>query len=331
MPFISYLEYCPDWILREQKSQYLQMFVSNVERSAIDGYISFSPSRKRKIRAFALGHKPMFSLRIPFPIVPNLQHQSLSLPTNTMAPNFFSLPRELRNQIYSHLWHATPVLTLSKDKSLTAWYAHRPLNLQLVRGPVHIGLPAWLLTNKRVLREGVEEFHIEGIIALDGSGAGLAGGGTVLSASTAREVHITMVEVADEGLGETSLHREVDANGVVRLGEMVDGGKTKMLKIYVDLAPRANVPQTMNLAPLGVIEHLESLRRVELVVQDRELNGTARSTLEPCLLKEVRELGREAFGGWEAKVNRQLPPMQLPAGFVVPGYACTWRFVWENK
>jgi hypothetical protein len=67
------------------------------------------------------------------------------------------------------------------------------------------------------------------------------------------------------------------------------------------------------------------------VVQDRELNGTARSTLEPCLLKEVRELGREAFGGWEAKVNRQLPPMQLPAGFVVPGYACTWRFVWENK
>jgi hypothetical protein len=240
-----------------------------------------------------------------------------------MASNLLFLPCELLSQIYSDLWHATPVLTLSKDKSLTAWYAHRPLNLQLVPGPVLSGLDVWLLTSKAVLREGVGEYHIEGIIALDVSGTSLTAGGTVLSASKAREVYITLREVADKVLGAASLHREVNVSGAMGLSEVVASGELKTLKIYIGLLPRANVPQTVNFAPLSVLRRSKSLRRVELVVQDRELNDIARSTLEPCLLEEVEELEQKAFERWKAKANRQVPLKQLPAGFLIAGYACT--------
>ncbi|KAF2472406.1 uncharacterized protein BDR25DRAFT_392836 [Lindgomyces ingoldianus] len=78
-----------------------------------------------------------------------------SLKTNpTNAAPFFSLARELRDQIYHYLWREHPVYFF--QFSLHIEFSYGAPNKERFSWP---WLPSWLLTNKTILEEGIQQFY----------------------------------------------------------------------------------------------------------------------------------------------------------------------------
>lgn len=73
-----------------------------------------------------------------------------------------SLPRELRDQIYHHLWRATKLAINVQGLHLHALYNSPARHETPVSRP-----PPWLLTSKAILKEGIERLEFQGEIVLE--------------------------------------------------------------------------------------------------------------------------------------------------------------------
>ncbi|KAF1914823.1 hypothetical protein BDU57DRAFT_540699 [Ampelomyces quisqualis] len=87
----------------------------------------------------------------------------------TIPFDFFGLGRELRNQIYHETWLSTPNLELYRrsdsEPRIRANYTVTNA-YEAVRETHSRGLPAWLLTNKAMMAEGLEQFCCHGTVSL---------------------------------------------------------------------------------------------------------------------------------------------------------------------
>ena len=75
-----------------------------------------------------------------------------------MATTFFDLPLELRNMVYHELWECTPWIEVA-DKGLeNPMYAYHTSACYDMEEQSR--MPLWLLTNKQMLNEAVDEFQL---------------------------------------------------------------------------------------------------------------------------------------------------------------------------
>ncbi|ORY03740.1 hypothetical protein BCR34DRAFT_573284 [Clohesyomyces aquaticus] len=70
-----------------------------------------------------------------------------------VAPTFFSLARELRDRIYHYMWQDTKIYFTQFAIEFAIAYGVG------VEHPLDTALPVWLLTDKRMLSEGMEQFY----------------------------------------------------------------------------------------------------------------------------------------------------------------------------
>lgn len=107
-----------------------------------------------------------------------------------MPPPFFSLPRELRDQIYDSLWTLTPKISLLDHSS----QGRIVCSYKSLSTPETL-LPTWLLANKQILAEATEQMirHGTWIVRLrneyDSNRVG-----SVLSPVLARRLTVTLTQ-----------------------------------------------------------------------------------------------------------------------------------------
>lgn len=65
---------------------------------------------------------------------------------------FFNLPREIRDELYHRAFDGSHQTIKWRDLRISSWY-NKEYTLPAV------GLPKWLLTNRQILKEGLEQFH----------------------------------------------------------------------------------------------------------------------------------------------------------------------------
>ena len=87
-----------------------------------------------------------------------------SFPTRTVPTvgDFFFFPRELRNEVYKHLWRATPRIRIwNKDMQtyVVSFDSPLPSRARISMVAEELKLPLWLFANKTVLEEAFTEFE----------------------------------------------------------------------------------------------------------------------------------------------------------------------------
>jgi hypothetical protein len=84
-------------------------------------------------------------------------------------PSFFTTPREIRNEIYHHLFTSDPYLICDfyDGFSLTTHYSTRCCAIQSTYD--HISTPTWLLTSKTLMREALEQYSVRASWVYDSS------------------------------------------------------------------------------------------------------------------------------------------------------------------
>lgn len=94
-------------------------------------------------------------------------------------PDFFVLPLELRNQVYDELWKLNNCVAAYHKytgSGILAYYDGMDLSMRRVEHTLEIhringiwcsspgpDLPQWLLGNKQILREGMEQFRFKAV------------------------------------------------------------------------------------------------------------------------------------------------------------------------
>ncbi|KAF2266300.1 hypothetical protein CC78DRAFT_542551 [Lojkania enalia] len=83
----------------------------------------------------------------------------------TPSPFFAKFPREIRDNVYKHLWHDTKLSIAFAGMSLFILYdgGYRHYT------PTYAGLPIWLLASRQTLREGLAELEVHGELVLEPS------------------------------------------------------------------------------------------------------------------------------------------------------------------
>jgi hypothetical protein len=132
------------------------------------------------VNARVSGHPPSTSTR---PTNLSITHESAPFrgdqPTladngqDTMLSRFLDLPRELRDMVYGYLLCDTKIIFKFLDMKIHALYDsehHHDISASTT-------LPSWLLTNKTILKEGIERFQRYGEIVVE-----LEHGGILLNA-----------------------------------------------------------------------------------------------------------------------------------------------------
>jgi hypothetical protein len=230
-----------------------------------------------------------------------------------MASLLMSLPRELRNRIYHHLWATTP-LTILPARS--AWYDQPPTALGLVSG-VSRGMPTWLRTSRAILTEGIEEFHVAGTIEVD-LGASVQGGG-LLAADTARHILVTLALTPIQAV-PAAVWRDICPQGGQRFGEVIgNAAHLKKCTVVVTLDREARVAEVIDFSALDILVQTE-VSRIELWVGDVRMGSVG----ELAIGNEIAGLANDVFEDMQLEVKTI--PVQLPQGFGVGGQeACVWR------
>jgi hypothetical protein len=230
-----------------------------------------------------------------------------------MASLLMSLPRELRNRIYHHLWATTP-LTILPARS--AWYGHPPMPLSLVSG-VSRGMPTWLRTSRAILTEGIKEFHVAGTIEVD-LGASVQGGG-LLAADTARHILVTLALTPIQAV-PAAVWRDICPQGGQRFREVIgNAAHLKKCTVVVTLDREARVAEVIDFSALDILVQTE-VSRIELWVGDVRMGSVS----ELAIGNEIAGLANDVFEDMQLEVKTI--PGQLPQGFGVGGQeACVWR------
>ena len=73
----------------------------------------------------------------------------------------FKLPRELRDMIYNYAWNDTGAIMQRYQGNLYKVSYRTPLWETALHMSVPRGTAKWLLTNKQILREGLEQLRRE--------------------------------------------------------------------------------------------------------------------------------------------------------------------------
>jgi hypothetical protein len=84
------------------------------------------------------------------------------------ATGFFDLPRELRDEIYHHLWQVRPIVLISTTEPglRTLAYYDRKYLEEDVYWFHDVGPPEWLCTNKQIQEEGFDRSRRKGLWAI---------------------------------------------------------------------------------------------------------------------------------------------------------------------
>jgi hypothetical protein len=278
--------------------------------------LSLSPHSVIKTKPLSIYSNSIASLLLSLQKYPSL---TISTTYTTMESSLISLPRELRNRIYHHLWTIMPVLLFP---SRTAWYACPPMPVDLVSGVSH-GLPHWLLASRTILAEGIDEFHMAGTIEVNLS-AGVEGKG-LLAANTARHIHVTPRLSLIHAV-PAAVWREIHSEDGRRLGEVM-GIATHATKctVVIQLDHEAQVAEVLDFSALNVVAQTQ-VSRVELW-----LSGVTMWTLgEMAAMNEIAELSKEVFEDMEMEVKSAVVSPPPGSGNQFPE-VCVWRCVfWKD-
>jgi hypothetical protein len=216
---------------------------------------------------------PQFSLRVQFPSLPSHLSPTIQHHTTHLSKMLLTLPRELRNQIYHHLWSSVPARALSTGH--TAWYFCVPMPLSLLSNPIPVGLPSWLPTSRAMLQEGLEQFHIHGAIQTDLTYDHDLTFPPLLSPSNARNVQVTL-RLAPVTASVAAVYREierVDARGLARLGQAT--GDEQQIKIHIQFDREAHLACILDPSPIDLLMQ----DRIEIVVSGVQIGSEGELTV----------------------------------------------------
>ena len=73
-------------------------------------------------------------------------------------PTVFTIPQELRDQIFDHVWYGTPWIILARGKF--TWCTDYDCDFRDMKPGV--GLPSLLFASKSILEEGLKTFERRG-------------------------------------------------------------------------------------------------------------------------------------------------------------------------
>tara|TARA_R110002003_G_scaffold97_1_gene7737 strand:+ start:10632 stop:11363 length:732 start_codon:yes stop_codon:yes gene_type:complete len=215
-----------------------------------------------------------------------------------MATSFFSLPRELRDKIYSDAWSLTPRIRLQ---------SHPSIRLQACYGSTdssaldkEVPLPRWLFASKALFAEAVEEWTSKAILRIELVGAPAPNGlgyqpaGT-LSSDTAREVHLCLAPRVSGGFGEAYERGFLGEDGAwveTLVDHLAKSGPPKQdFKVVLSLRDIGSESEPQSLS-LGGLAGLKVFPAFELVIFDFETSQVGRYCLEMFVLEEVERLGQ---------------------------------------
>ena len=249
-------------------------------------------------------------------------------------PTFFSLPRELRDQIYHHVWLATPTIKpYNHLVSLTTWSRYNSsgsLRETLPDGP-HItssaspGLPTWLLTNRAIFSEGCEQFHRLGHTFVDFKGDAAYKYTSLPFVLGAHDIHFVPRMDRWNPHVNAQVLRHPRADDVAYIKSIVsqaENVRTVRITLDMDLGQTGQYVDLWRLHVLGPLCESEDLKRIVLDVVCEELPDQSTSTVEPSLRAEVDRLA-SVCGGMEVEVSKEM----WNDGFL---NVFEWRFVLEK-
>jgi hypothetical protein len=153
-------------------------------------------------------------------------------------PSLFTIPREIRNEIYHHLFTSDPYL-MCKFPDGSDHPTHYSTRCCAVAYTCdHISTPTWLLTNKTVMREALEKYA----------------------------VHASWVYDSSPNNGKPRSHRLP-----------LDRAKIRKLELSVDFVPRWTRPTTLNSEDMGLrlLFFVETIKEAELVFERVRFQGYA--------------------------------------------------------
>jgi len=267
-----------------------------------------------------------------------------------MSTHFFTLPQELCDEIYGHLWSASPRLRLwRQDGHEYIVHYSKPLPNRMevalyFKNPPK--LPQWLLTNKAIMAEACAEFdrHCTATLAFGHPPAHGAHAfthfstGTILGPSTRKELRIVLAYTktgSDKWSSPLAFHeihkvmRGYERRALSGFMPQLVGSRVEKLCFWVAILRSPDNQHFVHLEPLRQVAVLsEQLKRVEIEVEEDVFGDRARSTFETSLRGEIEEIGR-GLGEVELAVSTVVGRKSLePSRHAKTGL--TWSFVFSR-
>jgi hypothetical protein len=245
-----------------------------------------------------------------------------------MPTGFFDLPRELRDQIYDHLWASMPhvLMPYSSRLLLRAYFDVAPGSIDGFSI-----LPRGISASRSLLHEALSAFHCKGAVQVDGYLGILkptCGGRESLEPHSSedacaefkisppaltplvvRELHVEAVTTSDlfHRVGLLSYKTAIDPEDAIVLRHLVDShariGAPKSWKIRINFLSTLDLQHIIDFGALydmGRISHNLTSVELEIVLKTTWPSTLLRLRLGPALSTEMETLGQNVFPNFKA-------------------------------
>jgi hypothetical protein len=253
-----------------------------------------------------------------------------------MPTGFYDLPRELRDEIYTHLWTSMPRILVPYTRTLRLRATFRVL---FFPDDQFFSLPSGLSANKLLLHEALLAFHSKGIVRvpLFVSNFGQEySHGPCLTPTLYREIHVGVLAHPEpayftvgrmlHGLFPDSTnfltrlindYRRIGSPRVFHIVFKAAGGNYMSgLPQDIDLGPM----QDIHLGPIRWLARIaQGLDKVQIVAVDTE-SGRGQTEFRRLLRKTMKRL-------WEKSLGMRIG-VQNEYGRVS---GCTWTFMFTKE
>jgi hypothetical protein len=252
--------------------------------------------------------------------------------TDTMPTGFFDLPRELRDEVYDHLWASMPRVLMPYSPKLRL-----KANFNVAPGPSDrfSSLPQGISASRSLLHEALSAFHRKGAVQVESypgtpkptyNGHELPGprlgeaafavfkfSPPALTPLEIQQLHVNFCMTSSKffktRVGSYSSRSAIYSKDAMVLRHLVDIhariGAPKSWKLHTNFRPR---PYGQHTIDLGVLYDLRRISRnltsVEIVLDILMPNGPLNRRLEPSLLKEIETLGQNVFPNFKATAEK---------------------------
>jgi hypothetical protein len=245
-----------------------------------------------------------------------------------MPTGFFDLPRELRDEIYTHLWTSMPRILIPYTRTL---HLKATFRVPFFPGDQCSSLPPSLSANKLLLHEALLAFHSKGIVRVPFFVRNFEQEYSYrpyLTPTLLRVIHVGVLahpELAYFPVGRI-LHCLVpdSTNVLTRLiNDYRRIGSPRFFHIGFKAAGSnymSGLPQDIDLGPIRWLARIaQGLDKVQIVAVDTE-SGRGQTEFRRLLRRKMEELGEKSLGmriGVQNEYGR------------VRG--CTWTFTFTKE
>jgi hypothetical protein len=229
-----------------------------------------------------------------------------TLPTTTfstynMPTGFFDLPRELRDEIYTHLWTSMPRILIPYTRTL---HLKATFRVPFFPGDQCSSLPPSLSANKLLLHEALLAFHSKGIVRVPLFVRNFEqeySHRPCLTPTLLREIHVGVLahpELAYFPVGRI-LHCLVpdSINVLTRLiNDYRRIGSHRVFRIGFKAGNYiSGLPQDIDLRPIQELARIvQGLDKVQIMAADTE-SGRRQTEFRSLLRRKMEELGEKSL------------------------------------